>query len=293
MKTTLSLILFSSIFLLSLTKEKHSKAYKQSLKVLNGFCSYIPSGNAVVNEDTVSVQGFYMSVREISNIDYLEFLHDLRKKGQFDLLEKAKIDTAGWFMVSGRNTAYAEHYHRHPAYREYPVVNVSKEGAQLYCDFLTKAYDSISNGELKIKFRLPTKAEFLRAGRGDDHYATYPWKGPYLRNSEGQVLCNFLALGPTNITRNEDGKFEVILNAPGKPFSAFTDVLAPCKSYWPNEFGIYNMSGNVAEMLGDEDIVIGGDWRSPGYDVQLTSTRPYKGSSPWVGFRVVATIVGH
>ncbi len=201
MKTTLSLILFSSIFLLSLTKEKQSKAYKKSLKVLNGFCSYIPSGNALVKEDTVSVRGFYMSVREISNIDYLEFLHDLKKKGQFDLLEKAKIDTTGWYMVSGRNTAYAEYYHRHPAYREYPVVNVSKEGAQLYCDFLTRAYDSLSNGELKIKFRLPTKAEFLRAGRGDDHYATYPWKAPYLRNSEGQVLCNFLALGPTNITR--------------------------------------------------------------------------------------------
>ncbi len=84
-----------------------------------------------------------------------------------------------------------------------------------------------------------------------------------------------------------------MLNAPGKPFSAFTDVLAPCKSYWPNEFGIYNLSGNVAEMLGDEDVVVGGDWRSPGYDVQLTSARPYEGPSPAIGFRVVATIINY
>lgn len=293
MKITTGITVTSILLLgitLSLQKEKHSKAYRKTFKILKGFCSYVPSGKALVQKDSVSVQAFYMSKTEISNFNYQEFLSFLKKKGRVDELQKASIDSSLWNTPSGLNNKMKDFYHSHPAYRNYPVVNISKEGAQLYCDWLTEMYDSLSGGEMKIKFRLPTKAEFIRAARGEHHYRAYPWGGPYLRDSKGMILCNFLRLDATNIARTENG-FEVKLIPNQAMSTTYMDILAPVKSYWPNEFDIYNLSGNASEMLGDVDEVVGGDWRSPGYDVRIESTRKYTGPEPTTGFRVVAVLV--
>jgi formylglycine-generating enzyme required for sulfatase activity len=265
-------------------------ALKRTDKLLNNFCSFIPSGNALVGTDTVSVQAFYMSKTEITNFQYNEFLWYLKRHERWDDLKVAQVDSTKWNQNGWGNNAYAQHYHRHPAYKEYPVVNITKEGAELYCEWLTMMYDSISQGAMKIKFRIPTRAEQIRAARGDDHFAVYPWKGAYLRNSKGSYLCNFLALNEENIARSESGGFEVKLFE-GTGVTHYSDILAPAKSYWPNEFGIYNISGNVSEMIADENVVLGGDWRSPGYNVRITSSKPYTGAGPEVGFRVVASVL--
>ncbi len=292
MRITAKITFITLLFVtLSIQKQKHSKTYKHALKVLEGFCAFIPSGNALVGRDTISVQSFYMSKTEISNFNYQEFLSALKRQGRIEDLKNAAIDTSLWNMPSGLDNKMKDYYHSHPAYRDYPVVNITKKGAELYCNWLTEMYDSLSGGEMKIKFRLPTEAEFIRAARGDHHMRRYPWGGPNLQNTQGQVLCNFLRLDATNIARTENG-FEVKL-IPNLAMSenVYNDILAPAKSYWPNEFGLYNMSGNVAEMLGDRDEVIGGDWRSPGYDVRIESKRPYKTAEPSTGFRVVATVI--
>lgn len=267
---------------------------KTALKTVKKFCSYIPSGQTLVENDTVSVQSFYVSKGEITNFQYQEFLADLKRKGELEKLKIAQIDTNNWKTgLKWENEAYAEHYHDHPAYREYPVVNISKEGAELYCKWLTEKYDSLSNGELKLIFRIPTHTEWLRAVKGSQMRSSYTWGGPYLRNSKGQVLANFLRFGAENITRNQEtGVLEITTKDVGYSFiEDNADVTAPSISYWPNEFGIYNMNGNVAEMVSDQNIVVGGDWRSPGYDIRNESFRAYKGASVTVGFRVVASYV--
>jgi formylglycine-generating enzyme required for sulfatase activity len=71
---------------------------------------------------------------------------------------------------------------------------------------------------------------------------------------------------------------------------SYTDLTAPVRSYWPNDYGIYNMNGNVAEMVADKDIVAGGSWNDTGYDVRNKSEKPYKGAARTIGFRVVATV---
>jgi len=290
----LRIILLSSslaaFFLLSNQSSKDKVALKRTSKVLNNFCAFIPSGRAVIDSDTVSVQAFYMSKTEITNFQYLEFLWYLKKHERWDDLKVAQVDSSKWNQINWTNNAYAQYYHRHPAYKEYPVVNVTREGAQLYCEWLTMMYDSISQGTMKIKFRIPTRAEQIRAARGDDHHAIYPWKGNNLRNSEGSYLCNFLSLNEGNIARSESGGFEVkIFEGTGVAYQ--TDIIAPAKSYWPNDFGIYNISGNVSEMIANEDVVLGGDWRCPGYNVRITSSKPYVGASPELGFRVVASFI--
>jgi formylglycine-generating enzyme required for sulfatase activity len=70
------------------------------------------------------------------------------------------------------------------------------------------------------------------------------------------------------------------------------DLTAPAESYSPNGYGLYNMNGNVAEMISDGDFAVGGSWNSPGYDIRNQSIKKFKGAHPTVGFRIVATHVG-
>lgn len=286
------LTLVISFFFLISSSFKPKPSAKSALKVLNGFCNYVPSGNAVVDGDTVSVQSFYMSSTEITNIQYQEFLNYLRRNEMFEKLEIAQIDSSKWVEKLGFGEPYKQHYHRHPAYHNFPVVNVSRQGAELYCAWLTSIYDSISGGKLKLLFRVPFRSEYLRAARGENHNYVYSWGGPYLRNKQGTSLANYLCFGAENITRNKQtGEYEIVrfpIDLRDNTSDA-ADVLAPAKSYWPNEFGFYCLNGNVSEMISDSQHAVGGDWKSPGYDIRNESIIEFNEPQPNVGFRVVAT----
>lgn len=275
------------------TSQKYGS--KHALKVLKGFCEFVPSGNAVVDGDTVSVQAFYMSKTEMTNFDYLEFLAHLKKNKEWEKYEIAKVDSSKW--KTSFDNAYLDPmvstYHNHPAYHDYPVVNISKEGAEMYCEWLSWAYDSISGGELKLTFRIPTKAEYIRAARGNDHNAQYAWKGTFLKNAQGNSLANYVQYGDRSISKNkETGKLEVIPTYPDSYYADGAFIIAKAESYYPNEFGFYNLNGNVSEMISDSEKAVGGDWTCPGYDVRIESEKEFNEAHPTVGFRVVATYLG-
>ena len=287
--STAAVLIFASSF-----AEKKKLTKKTALKTLNGFCNYVPSGNAVISGDTLSVQSFYMSSTEITNFQYSEFLYSLKRSGDLDKLAIAEVDSMKW------NTTFkhadmkpmAEFYLSHPAYKEYPVVNISKEAAELFCEWLSDSYDTLSGGELKLKFRLPTHAEWMRAARGDNHKSVYAWGGHFVRNPEGQFMGNFVANGSEYIRRNKETDELEYVHIEYKQSDFISDgafITAPVKSFWPNDFGFYNMNGNVSELISDGNQSVGGGWRSPGYDVRNESTREFKGAAPTVGFRVVAS----
>ena len=60
--------------------------------------------------------------------------------------------------------------------------------------------------------------------------------------------------------------------------------------YAPNAFGVYDMCGNVAEMIVDEGKAVGGSFDSSGYDVRVESMEEYQDVSPLVGFRPILII---
>lgn len=283
--------LAAALLFLSFTKEEKKQA-KNVIKVLNQNYSYVPSGSMHLDSQTVSVQSFIIFKTEVENLDYQLFLSDLKAKGKLEELKIAQIDTANWSSKKFSMEPYATYYHSHPAYRKYPVVNISKEAALLFCDWLSNHVNqSLPEGQ-KLKFRLPTKAEWVMAARGGLDLSPYSWGGPYLRNSDGLIMANFLQLDAGNITRDENNEFKIIIDDNNWPSAGSSnDVLAPAESYWPNGFDLYNMCGNAAELLGDRDEVIGGSWRDPGYDVRIESVKKYNGSAINVGFRVVATVI--
>jgi formylglycine-generating enzyme required for sulfatase activity len=224
----------------------------------------------------------YASKFEVSNKNYREFLTALIKENRMAEISIARIDTLKWNenISSYSNNPYVDYYHKHPAYNEYPVVNVSFEAAQLYCEWLTKTYNSSPKRKFKkVLFRLPTENEWETAARGGDSLAKYPWKGDFLRNKKGLYLCNFAR--DANDTIGIDGKL-----------NDSADITAQVNAYYPNQFGMFNLSGNVAEMISDIQLVKGGSWQSTSEYLTISSKQSSDGNSKQsVGFRFFVDIV--
>ncbi len=201
------------------------------------------------------------------------------------------------------NEPMAKRYFNHPAYGNYPVVGVSWKQATAFCEWRSHYLNSYLESKKKSAesdFRLPNEAQWEYAARGGRSQSPYPWGGPYLRNKKGCLLANFK---PGRGNYPEDGGFYTVR----------------ADAYWPNDFGLYNMAGNVAEWTAslyyegsynfqhdmnpdirwnakDSDpprmkrkVVRGGSWKDVGHFLQ-TSTRSYEyqdTAKSYIGFRCV------
>ncbi|HNX08312.1 MAG TPA: SUMF1/EgtB/PvdO family nonheme iron enzyme, partial [Bacteroidales bacterium] len=66
---------------------------------------------------------------------------------------------------------------------------------------------------------------------------------------------------------------------------------APVKSYLPNKFGLYNVCGNVAEMIAEKGKTRGGGWRDSGWDVRIDAVGNYGKSATDIGFRYFMKVI--
>ncbi len=186
-------------------------------------------------------------------------------------------------------------YHWQPYYAKYPIVNINYNEAEEFCKWLTKKYNSTKNRRYKkVIIRLPKEAEWEMAASGLLNGSPYPWKGAYTRNSKGRFLGNFSPVEERNMDRNENGDW--IVKTDDYREMQITDIdggfiTVPVKSYLPNRIGIYNISGNVAEMVAEKNILKGGSWKSREHEIQIQEREEYTGASATVGFRVLMEIV--
>ncbi len=214
-------------------------------------------------------------------------------------------DTLVWIrdFTYSYNEPMAKKYYSHPAYGNYPVVGINWKQATAFCEWRTMYLNSFLESKKKMTesgFRLPTEAEWEFAARGGRSQVPYPWGGPYLRNKKGCLLANFK---PGRGNYPEDGGFYTVR----------------ADAYWPNDFGLYNMAGNVAEWTSSfyyegaynfqhdlnpdirfsatdiesprmkRKVVRGGSWKDVGYFLQ-TSSRNYEyqdTTKSYIGFRCV------
>ncbi len=265
-------------------------------KVFTKEYAYVPVGSISTEAGTRQVNAFFASKTEVSNIQYRQFLAAM-DTADVQIQEVIAIRNENWIKGRWNSEPFAEYYSTHEAYNNYPVVNISHEAAQLYCAWLTEHYKTQDIGlkeNMQLSFRLPELEEWLHAAMGGGR-GPYAWGGPYLRNKQGCELANFLAYGPENISFDPETetyhivKLPVFIGVPGD-INRNADVTAPVHSYAPNGFELYNMNGNVAEMLSEQGIAAGGSWASPGYDVRNESIMTYESSSPCVGFRPIAVL---
>ncbi len=219
--------------------------------------------------------------------------------------QKVFPDTLVWMrdFSYSYNEPMAKRYFSHPAFGNYPVVGVNWKQAVAFCAWRThylNAFNEKKKYAQESDFRLPSEAEWEYAARGGRSQSMYPWGNYYLRNKKGCLLANFK---PGRGNYPEDGGFYTVR----------------ADAYWPNDFGLYNMAGNVAEWTGsyyyegsynfqhdmnpdvrynakDTDpprmkrkVVRGGSWKDVGYYLQ-TSTRTYEyqdSAKSYIGFRCV------
>ena len=250
---------------------------------------YIPVGSFLNGEsDTskrVSLQGFYMSKYEITNLQYRAFLLDISKSLSIEELQKLKIDSSGWQEIISYGEPLFVNYFNHPAYNNYPVVNLQYEGALKYCSWLQQKTQSL-NPDFIINIKLPSMLQWTYAARGGKGiFAKYPWGGNFLRDKNGKFLCNFNFIDESAIVRNKvTGEPQIIYQIANHHHLFATQRVG---TYLPNNFGLFNMSGNVAEMVDTNGVCMGGSWNSFGGEVKTTSYTTYNKPSSTVGFRPI------
>ena len=134
---------------------------------------------------------------------------------------------------------------------ETPIINSGKRGTAKKDTSTVNVYAGVEKGLLLPSYRLPTETEWEYAALalvGDREYNNYrgkkkyPWSGEYTRSQdrkmEGDQLANF-----------KFGKGDYGGIAGWSDDGA--DITIQVKSYPPNDFGIYDMGGNVAEWVLD------------------------------------------
>lgn len=251
---------------------------------------YVPSGTITENGEKKSIQGFFMQRSEVTNLHYREFLSWLKYYGTPEDLAKAQLKPEGWRSFYAYCEPFVENYHTHPAYDNYPVVNVSYENAQHYCTWLTGLLQD-QHPDWKIEVRLPTEAEWNYAARAGKDGLPYP-HGYFLRDANGKLLYTYRHLGDESLTRDaETGDIKVV-EMPNALNGHFFGP-APSEAGKPNDFGLFNTSGNVAEMLLEPGKHKGGCFNSTGYDIRIDAPDEFAGvteASPFIGFRVLIVV---
>jgi len=217
-------------------------------------------------------------------------------------------DTLVWIrdFAYSYNEPFTRNYFWHPAFDDYPVVGVNWKQAKAFSHWRTHIWNSFKGDQPNTEeFRLPTETEWEWAARGGREIAPYPWGGYYIRNAKGCLLANFK---PGRGNYPEDGGFYTV----------------KADAYFPNDYGLYNMSGNVSEWTEtqyhpnayshvhdlnpdvkydakDDDpeaykrkVIRGGSWKDISYYCQ-TGTRNWEyqdTSKSYIGFRCALTFLG-
>ena len=195
-------------------------------------------------------------------------------------------------------------YFNMPGYAEYPVVGVTWEQAHAFCHWRTHLLRT-QGKQIAQAYRLPTEAEWEYAARGGRRAAMYPWGDKYARDAEG---CFMAIFKPYRGSYHDDTGTATM----------------PVGKFKPNDFGLFDMAGNVAEWTASSysstsnahvhdmnpefpyvarkddpeilkrKVLKGGSWKDVSYYLQC-GVRTYEyqyESRSYIGFRCVRSAIG-
>jgi len=265
----------------------------------------VPTTPPVISKDTAYINDEGTIVRESIT---------RALTGDYDFLNTYIVnvypDTTAWVndFDNAYNEPYVRLYFSHGGYNDYPVVGVSWEQATAFANWRTD-YLRRSLGREGVyvePFRLPTEAEWEYAARAGVNENMYPWEGDLpLSEDKGCFYANFK---PQEGNYVKDGHL----------------ITSRVGTYSPNDFGLYDMAGNVSEWTSTaytesvsqitadlnpeyrydaakEDpyklkrkIVRGGSWKDVAADVRsdIRMWEYQNEQRSYIGFRCVRTQIG-
>lgn len=218
-------------------------------------------------------------------------------------------DTTAWIndFENAYNEPYTRMYFAHAGYNDYPVVGVSWEQANAFSnwrtDYLKRSMGR--EGNFVEPYRLPTEAEWEYAARAGNSESMYPWDETLPMDERGCFYANFKPMEGDFV---RDGHL----------------ITSRVGTFKPNDFGLYDMAGNVSEWTSTaytesidrltsdmnpeyrynaakEDpykmkrkIVRGGSWKDVGHNLRsdLRQWEYQNEQRSYIGFRNVRTQVG-
>ena len=188
----------------------------------------IPTDVPIISKDTAYINDEGVIVRETVTRGLT---------GDYDFLNTYIVniypDTTAWIndFDNAYNEPYVRMYFAHGGYSNYPVVGVSWEQANAFANWRTE-YLRRSLGKEGVyvePYRLPTDAEWEYAARAGEDENMYPWSGDLpLTEDKGCFYANFK---PQKGNYVKDGQL----------------ITSQVGTYSPNDFGLYDMAGNVSE----------------------------------------------
>jgi len=259
-----------------------------------------------VNRYDYATQSYHGTVINVKGEE-----EQIQNRSSFMMKDQTPIfpDTLCWIhdYTFSYNEPLTTRYFWHPAFDNYPLVGIAWKQAKAFCHWRTKIYNDYLSGLKEATvydYRLPTEVEWEYASRGKRQLSMYPWGGYYSREQNGDFKGNFKPLRGNYI---EDGSLTPIEVA----------------SYHTNDFGLYDMAGNVAEWTSSaydesaymyvndfnpdfeynarEDdapamkrkVIRGGSWKDITYYLQA-ATRSYEyqdTAKSYIGFRCVRSVL--
>jgi gliding motility-associated lipoprotein GldK len=263
---------------------------------------YLDKENSYNGERMLDVSKFEYSYK---TVDLDKAARTDKKLGNFIKEEKVAVypDTTVW--IKDYNYSYNEPMHNnyfyHTAFDNYPVVGVSWKQAKAFADWRTQYLNSYNKEAGKNNapaFRLPSEAEWEYAARGGLESAPFPWGGPFTKDDRACYLANFKPL------RGDYAADEALYTV-------------EADAYEPNDYGLYNMAGNVSEWVNtsydpaayeymssmnpnvndkenNRKVIRGGSWKDVSFYLRV-STRDYEyadSARSYIGMRMVQDYLG-
>jgi formylglycine-generating enzyme required for sulfatase activity len=268
----------------------------------------------------------YIDRMEITNLNWLEYLHYLYKDSSAQHYTSALPDTTVWLTVG--DSVKWKHYLRYPGYRHHPAVGITQQQAQAYCRWRTDAVNQRLQDErfsarlhvpagYRFYFRLPTEAEWEEAASGGLPAREFPygyrnfWQKPTLNKSwkfyyqtvKTRSLISEKAFRQQFHNYRKNGR-EAFFNCL-KPFDdlLFYGALTPLTTQTtkedrkngnantrPNALGIYEMIGNVAEIVAEPGVAKGGSWAHHMEESTIPARASYNQQEAWLGFRCICEV---
>lgn len=255
LKNLFSLLVLSAGILASCGSQKSLSTSSQTDLIDPGFgpqLQYVPGGHFEmggsmaddvaytndVQKREMQISQFYMDRHEVTNADWKLFVADAGAE--------FLPDSTLYWSAENKSLGTIGDYYNDEAFADYPVVGITWEQAVAYCDWRTQKVRQSSGDASIAPFRLPTEEEWEYASISisstvpdeiTTHSKSYPWHGDGLRYPDnnpnqkayhGQYLANFQ------------------LETKGVP------PIKPVGNYWPNDFYLFDMAGNVNEWVADQ-----------------------------------------
>jgi formylglycine-generating enzyme required for sulfatase activity len=205
-------------------------------------------------------------------------------------------------------------YYTNGFYNYYPVVGISYEQAQSFCNWRSHVVtallnqkqhiaptDTLNPAYVRCLYRLPTESEWEAAAAGQSNLPfgtacttlpvqVAPEAASYLQQRSGsaksatEIRADIIAYDKTNPS------LSTINCAQEVPY--FIQSATPGYAYQEptNYYGLYQMLGNAAELVQEKGITKGGSYRDALPDCRIKARGTYTGPAHYIGFRAAAVI---